>query len=95
MISSFELREPKNAFLYYQSSKLVARIVRIVEINPMPETLTNIEPNQALNDYNILLHSFSLIERAIFLEPNNVDYICEIGYQNVMLSIYIYIESTN
>ncbi|XP_027204714.2 tetratricopeptide repeat protein 21B-like isoform X2 [Dermatophagoides pteronyssinus] len=65
LISSLELREPKNAYLYYESSRLISRL--------------------ALNNQNILMHSSSLIERAVFLDPTNIDYICENAFQWALL----------
>ncbi|KAH7636639.1 tetratricopeptide repeat protein 21b-like [Dermatophagoides farinae] len=65
LISSLELREPKNAYIYFESSRLIARL--------------------ALNNQNILMHSSSLIERAIFLDPTNIDYICENAFQWALL----------
>lgn len=42
---------------------------------------------QGFKNESILVHSFSLIERAIFLDPTNVDIVCELGYQNLLQSM--------
>ncbi|KAI2804077.1 Tetratricopeptide repeat protein 21B [Blomia tropicalis] len=68
LISALELRESKNGYLYYESSKLISRL--------------------AFRNHNILLHSFSLIERAVFLDPTNIDYICEQATQCILLKRY-------
>ena len=42
---------------------------------------------QAFRNHSILLHSFSLIELDVFLEPTNVEYICELAAQCLLLSM--------
>lgn len=39
----------------------------------------------ALENENILLYSSSLIEKAVFLEPTNIDFICEFAFQCSLL----------
>lgn len=65
LLSSLEVREPKNAFWYYETGRLFARL--------------------ADKNKDILTHSLALLERAVFLEPLNIDYNCELGYQCMLM----------
>ncbi|RWS02515.1 tetratricopeptide repeat protein 21B-like protein [Dinothrombium tinctorium] len=64
-ISSMELREPKNAELFYQTGKLFSRL--------------------ANGSKEILNYTLTLTERATFLQQNNADYHCELGYQSILM----------
>ncbi|XP_054157238.1 tetratricopeptide repeat protein 21B-like [Oppia nitens] len=66
LIQSFEIREPKNAELYYETAKLFARI--------------------AFRDEDVLIHTMTLIERAVFLDPTNIVYVCEHAFQCMLLN---------
>jgi hypothetical protein len=41
---------------------------------------------KAFRNEDVLTHTLTLIERAVFLEPTNVEFICEHAFQCLLLS---------
>ncbi|XP_015781277.1 tetratricopeptide repeat protein 21B-like [Tetranychus urticae] len=66
LISSLEIREPKNGTLLYETGKLISRL--------------------AFNKKRIIEQTYSMVEKATFLEPNRIEYVLELGHQCLIIN---------
>ncbi|XP_014668422.1 PREDICTED: tetratricopeptide repeat protein 21B-like [Priapulus caudatus] len=68
LMRDIDMLEPKNAQLYYDVGKLIARIVG--------------------RDEQLLVHTYTFIERAAQLENIHADYVTELGHQCLLQERY-------